>query len=221
MGLLRRLRRKLGQWAIPGTRAGKRGRSPRADGSGAAIPARFRGTEPLQPDEAAELGAELRELWKSITTNLAVDRQIDPVLEALEERASQVRGRHYSEWMDTVDYLCGCGADDEALCLLLECVDAAQRASRVSGWAPAPLFTERAAGIYRRREDYAREVEVLERWAAACPSQRQKADVTPTQERMAKRLRAAKSLRAKQTRPKGRMPPPSQPTKTVANGIDG
>lgn len=80
-----------------------------------------------------------------------------------------VRGRHYVDWVPTLDRLRGDGQDDEAVPLLLEIIDAAERAARIEGVEPAPGYTMRAATIYRKRKDYAAEVAVLERYLAACP----------------------------------------------------
>ena len=85
------------------------------------------------------------------------------------EQAGYVRGRFYTEWVPTLDKLRAEKRDDEALELLLEIIDATERASQILGEVPPPAYTERAAIILRRKKDYAGEVAVLERWMAACP----------------------------------------------------
>jgi hypothetical protein len=141
----------------------------------------------LGPNDAADLGAKLRALYdrRPIENN-----RLPSILRALENEAAMVRGRHYTEWVSTLGYLRGRGADDEALPLLVECIEAAERAARVSGMEPAPGYTERAAIIYRRRKDYAREIEVIERWMSRCPPRY-------GSERLEKRLTDAQRLRAR------------------------
>ena len=109
-----------------------------------------------------------------------------------EDAASQVRGRHYVDWVPTLDELRSEGRAEEALKLLLEIIDAAERAAVVSGREPAPGYTERAAVIYRGRGDYAAEVAIIERWEAACPPERRGPGAA--QGRLAKRLGKARAL---------------------------
>lgn len=85
------------------------------------------------------------------------------------ERASQVRGRHYIQWVPTLDELREKGDDEQALPLLLEIIDAAERAARIQGLEPPPSYTERAAVIYRRRGDREAEIALLQRYLDACP----------------------------------------------------
>jgi len=139
----------------------------------------------LSPNEAADLGAKLRAIHDRNERDGSIDG-LYPLLRRLESEAGCVRGRHYTEWVPTLDELRSSGDDDTALTLLLECIEAAERAARVSGMEPAPVYTKRAAVIYRRRKDYAREIEVMERWEAAAPPRYRGA--------MTERLAAAKSL---------------------------
>ncbi|MEH1096653.1 hypothetical protein [Micromonospora sp. CPCC 205739] len=108
-----------------------------------------------------------------------------------EDAASQVRGRHYVDWVPILDQWRKERRDDESLALLVEIIDAAERAARVAGREPAPGYTKRAATIYRRRKDYAAEVAVLRRWLAACPPGRGSAAIE-------ERLRTAEQLPAAQ-----------------------
>lgn len=85
------------------------------------------------------------------------------------EAAGMVRGQHYTEWIPTLDALRTEHRDDEALDLLYDIITATERAAELQGIEPAPAYTKRAAVIFRRRRDYANEVTVLERYAAACP----------------------------------------------------
>jgi len=100
-----------------------------------------------------------------------------------------VRGRHHSEWMATLDRLRARGMDEAGLELLVECMAAAERDAWASQGIPTPVYAHRAAVIHRRRRDYAAEVEVLERWIAACPEPRD------PYSRLAVRLVKARRLR--------------------------
>ncbi|MEV4202259.1 hypothetical protein [Micromonospora globbae] len=98
-------------------------------------------------------------------------------LRRAEDAASQVRGRHDVEWMPTLNQWRSEGRDNEALSLLCEIIEAAERAARVTGREPSPGYTKRAAIIYRTRKDSAAEVAVLRRWLAACPPGRGSTDI--------------------------------------------
>lgn len=130
----------------------------------------------LDPYEATELGGQIHPLIEIESNKEHFDPTWDArayaVSDATENRASQVRGRHYTEWVPELDSMRTEGRDDEALEILLECIAAAERGARVMGRQPAPAYTTRAAIIYRRRKDYASEVAILERWKAACPPDR-------------------------------------------------
>ncbi|PWU46564.1 hypothetical protein DLJ47_32335 [Micromonospora sp. S4605] len=93
------------------------------------------------------------------------------------EQAGFVRGRHYVEWGPVLDDLRSQGRDDEALPLLLEIIDAAERAAKIKGVEPPPGWTKRAAIVIRRRKNYAAEVAVLQRYLAACPPGRGSSEI--------------------------------------------
>jgi hypothetical protein len=77
-----------------------------------------------------------------------------------------VRGRHFSEWVETVKQLKRESRDDEAVALLLELVDATEaEAAAHPGWGVAPWYYEQLAIIYRRRGSLAAELGILERYA--------------------------------------------------------
>lgn len=105
-----------------------------------------------------------------------------------------MRGRHYVDWVPVLDELRSAGRDQEGLELLLELIDAAERAARVTGREPTPGYTHRAAVIYRRRRDYAAEIAIIERWQAACPRERRGPGAT--QEKLSQRLQKARTLHA-------------------------
>lgn len=155
----------------------------------AALLATYDPNAELSPDDAAELGAKIRAIHESNPDRGAFDG-LYPMLRRLEEEAGSVHGRHYTEWVPKLDELRSSGDDDSAPALLLECIDAAERAVRVAGMEPAPGYTKRAAVIYRRRKDYAREIQVMERWEAAAPPRYRGA--------MKERLAAARKLQEKQ-----------------------
>lgn len=113
-------------------------------------------------------------------------------LHALEELAGHTRGRHFTEWIPTLDEYRKTKNDDDALELLAAVIDATERAGRVDGSGPAPAYTSRAAVIYRRCEDYDAEIAVLERFLTACtPAYR--SNKNPSE--IAQRLEAARKLR--------------------------
>ena len=117
------------------------------------------------------------------------------MLHELDRTDSVVRGRHHSTWVATLDRLRARGMDDAGLALLLECMAAAEREAWATGGVPTAEYAHRAAVIHRRRRDYAAEVEVLERWIAACPEPRD------PYSRLAVRLVKARRLRT--TPPRG------------------
>ncbi len=88
--------------------------------------------------------------------------------EATQQRARLVRGRDFTEWAEAIKDMRRDGRDDDALRLLLECIDAAENAMPPNQ-APPPWYTDQAAIIYRKRKDYDAEIEVLQRWLRACP----------------------------------------------------
>lgn len=106
------------------------------------------------------------------------------------ERAGDVRGMHYVERAPEIHALKRQGMYSEALALILECVDAAERVALLTGMDPAPAYSTYAAIEYRRQKDYAREVAILERYVAACPPGR-------GDKRVAERLEKARILEAK------------------------
>lgn len=151
------------------------------------------------PSGKVERAADSGTMWKSI---FGRKREQAPPTRPYEDQrcreneAGQVRGRHYVDWVPTLNELRSAGRDDEALELLLDIIDAAERAAVVSGREPAPGYTERTAVIYRRRGDFASEVAIIERWQAACPPERRGPGAT--QGRLADRLVKARELLARQ-----------------------
>jgi hypothetical protein len=146
----------------------------------------------LTPDEASAVGGELRAAYDAGCARGQPEFELLGSLRRLGDEAAQVHGRHYVDWVPTLDWLRHEHRDDEALALLTEIIPAAEREARIIGREPAPGYTERAAIIYRRRGDYPAEVAVIERWQAACPPQQRGAGAT--QDRLAWRLARAREL---------------------------
>lgn len=171
--------------------------SPARQGAGSGRDDPYSGKLPSEPEVAAEEGEKLRSEYEAYDR----DGRMPPTglfdrLDRLEKVAAQVHGRHYVDWVDTLDEYRSAKRDDEALSLLLDIIDAAERTARVSGREPAPGYTHRAAVIYRRRKDYDAEVAIIERWEAACPPERRGPGAT--QGKLAERLVRAKELRGGQ-----------------------
>ncbi len=99
--------------------------------------------------------------------------------ERKETDAGQVRGRHYREWRQEIAELKKARRFSDALQLLAECIEATERADRVSGnGCPDRWFYEQSAMIYRRQRDFHAEVAVLERYLrAASEATRARQDV--------------------------------------------
>ncbi len=70
----------------------------------AALLATYDPNAELSPDDAAELGAKIRAIHESNPDGGAFDG-LNPMLRRLEEEAGSVRGRHYTEWVPTLDEL--------------------------------------------------------------------------------------------------------------------
>lgn len=87
------------------------------------------------------------------------------------EKAGFVQGKHYVEWVPTLNEwrTAGASKEDDYLKLLLQIIGAAEKAAAIVGEEPAPGYTERAAIVYRRRKDYTAEAAILQRYVDACP----------------------------------------------------
>jgi len=80
-------------------------------------------------------------------------------------RAGYVRGRHFTDYVETVKTLKRTGSLEEVEQLLLELINATEAESRRQKMGVAPWYYEEAAKLYRKRKDYAREVAIFERFA--------------------------------------------------------
>lgn len=153
----------------------------------------------LGPVAAADRGQILREEYERQKARGGLpSADLLRELRHCEELASQVRGRHYVDWVPTLDDHRTAGRKLEGLALLLEIIDAAERAARVSGREPAPGYTHRAAVIYRKRNDHAAEIAIIERWEATWPPDRRGPGAT--QSKLAQRLTKARELHHSQDR---------------------
>jgi hypothetical protein len=159
---------------------------------------RFRGREqstegtaedssPAQEDAAAAQGrAERAAAMEASRRDIQARHDDGKARGDASARASDVRGRPYVLWPDTVRELKREKRHDEALELLYECIGAAERDAR--GREPAPWYTENAAIIHRQRGEHDAEVAVLEHWIAATPPARRYG-------RISERLEKARALR--------------------------
>jgi hypothetical protein len=77
-----------------------------------------------------------------------------------------IDGRPYTSFKDDVTALRRGGRDDEAERLLLRIVDEAERVASSGGQEPPPWWYEQLAIIYKKRNDVAAEIAILERYAS-------------------------------------------------------
>jgi len=81
------------------------------------------------------------------------------------EKQGYYLGRHYTEYVETIKELKRVGDLEKAEQLLQELIKAVEAESRAEKWGVAPWYYEQLAIIYRKRKDYLKEIEVLERFA--------------------------------------------------------
>ncbi|MGW0160441.1 hypothetical protein ACWDUN_14110 [Mycobacterium sp. NPDC003323] len=77
----------------------------------------------------------------ALMADLRRERQAAGSTEAKEQAERLVRGRDFVEWVEHIKQLRRDGADEEASCLLMECIDATEREAKTNGWSPAPWYT--------------------------------------------------------------------------------
>lgn len=151
----------------------------------------------LDPDEARKLADRLEPLVEADMAkhpwDPTWDHSVYTAHSTAKHRAGRVRGQHFTQWPDTIRQMKRDGHREEALKLLIECIDAAERDH--SGRAPAPWYTEQAAIVFRQMGRLDAEVAILERWVSACPKQF-RSSTNKIEERLAK----AQALRDKRTR---------------------
>ena len=103
-------------------------------------------------------------------------------------RAGYVRGRHFTEYVDTVKDLKRTSRLEKLEELLVELIDATEAEDRKRRWGVAPWYYEEAAKLYRKLKNHGREVAILERFAR----QRHAPGVSPA--RLLQRLEKARKL---------------------------
>ena len=86
------------------------------------------------------------------------------------EAAGLVRGQDFEYLRPEISAAKDAGDVTRALALLGECIDAAERQSRVSCMRPTVWPTEQAAILLRKQKDYDGEIAALERFLAADPA---------------------------------------------------
>jgi hypothetical protein len=120
------------------------------------------------------------------THSSALSNELSPPTQERERdpRPGYVRGRHYTAYVEEVKTLRRTGQETEAETLLLELLNATEAEARAEGCGVAPWYYEQLAISYRKQNDMASEIAVLERFA----DQQHAPGATPQQllERLAK-----------------------------------
>lgn len=86
--------------------------------------------------------------------------------------AGKVRGKHFTEYIETVKILKREGEFEQAERLLLELIAATERESEIQGGGPAPAYYEDLAIVYRKLKRLDDEVTILERYMSKMESPR-------------------------------------------------
>lgn len=110
------------------------------------------------PEEAARFEAIARE-WFKIQDDASHDTAVAKL--RLEQPSGLVRGRHYTEWVETVKELKRDQRNEEAVELLRELQAATLR---VDGKRPAPWYFEQEAIILRKQRCLEAELAVIQRY---------------------------------------------------------
>ena len=109
-----------------------------------------------------------RDAW--VTARDARDAEARAIVEDLRAHKAQVaieeivRGRHFVEWIPTLDAWRKEGRDHESIKLLLEIIWATERPEVARKFDYPPAYTKRAAIIFRKRGEYDNEIAILERY---------------------------------------------------------
>ena len=104
------------------------------------------------------------------------------------DRPGYVDGLHFTEHVETIKNLKRTQRTEEAIALLLKCVEATEAEDRIEGMGVAPGYYEHLAILYRKEKRFGDEVSILERYA----SQRKALGVLPS--KLTDRLVKAKRL---------------------------
>ena len=81
------------------------------------------------------------------------------------EQPGYIDGKHYTEYLDSINGLKRAQRTDDAIELLLNCVDATEAEDRVTQWGVAPEYYEQLAILYRKEKRFRDEVSILERFS--------------------------------------------------------
>ena len=81
------------------------------------------------------------------------------------EKPGYIDGIHYTEHVDRIKNLKRADRTDDAVALLLRCVDATEAEDRVNNWGVAPGYYEQLAILYRKEKRFRDEVSILERFS--------------------------------------------------------
>jgi hypothetical protein len=120
-------------------------------------------------------------------------KKIDKLEKHPIHRPGYYNGRHFTTYVTDVKRLKKAGKLNELEKLLLELIAATEAESATEGWGVAPWYYEELAKIYRKKKEYSKEVNILERFA----KQRHAPGVKPP--RLLERLNKAKELAATQS----------------------
>ena len=75
-----------------------------------------------------------------------------------------VEGVHFTEHVERIKHFKRTGRNEEAIELLLKCVDATEAESRVDNLGVAPWYYEQLAILYRKEKRLDEETSILERY---------------------------------------------------------
>lgn len=73
-------------------------------------------------------------------------------------------GKHYTEWVETVKHLRRDDKDGDAETLLLHLVAATEEEAVIQQGNMPPWYTEQLAIVYRKRQDYTSEINIMKRY---------------------------------------------------------
>ena len=102
-------------------------------------------------------------LGESKTKTPHVTHGQSPKARARSSRPGYVRGRHFTEYVESVKQLKRERRHEEAIALLLELVEATESEAQAEGYGAAPWYYVQLAIIYRKDRRFDDEVAILER----------------------------------------------------------
>ena len=76
-----------------------------------------------------------------------------------------IDGAHFTEYVETIKSLRRDRRTNDAIALLLRCVDATEAEDRIERMGVAPFYYEQLAILFRKDKRFADEVSILERYA--------------------------------------------------------